>query len=136
VQSQVGALVSNIAVLFETRKCLISFFLSRSQRKPFQQLQYDCVSPIKCKRGNEHICFITISGMFSAQSNYCYLQVMLCPRTGRRHQLRVHSCHVGHRIAGDYTYSSGQDSITPRMFLHAQRLVLPNRVKHLDLECP
>jgi hypothetical protein len=61
---------------------------------------------------------------------------MLCPRTGRRHQLRVHSCDVGHRIAGDYTYSSGQDSNTSRMFLHAQRLVLPNRVEHLDVECP
>jgi len=27
------------------------------------------------------------------------------PRTGRRHQLRVHSMSLGHPIVGDYTYN-------------------------------
>jgi hypothetical protein len=33
-------------------------------------------------------------------------------------------------------FSSGQDSKTSQMFLHVQRLVLPNRVEHLDVQCP
>jgi 23S rRNA-/tRNA-specific pseudouridylate synthase len=31
--------------------------------------------------------------------------VRLLPRTGRRHQLRVHSMCLGHPIVGDFTYN-------------------------------
>ena len=59
------------------------------------------------------------------------------PVTGRRHQIRVHLTHVGHRIAGDATYGGclpvGWESDREwdrgdepyRMCLHASRLVLP-----------
>jgi 23S rRNA pseudouridine955/2504/2580 synthase len=51
--------------------------------------------------------------------------------TGRTHQIRVHSHFAGHPIIGDEKY--GQEEINgkfynlglKRMFLHAQRLVLP-----------
>jgi 23S rRNA-/tRNA-specific pseudouridylate synthase len=32
-------------------------------------------------------------------------KVRLLPRTGRRHQLRVHSMCLGHPIVGDFTYN-------------------------------
>jgi RluA family pseudouridine synthase len=47
------------------------------------------------------------------------------PRTGRRHQIRVHLYHLGHPIAGDPLYG---DEATrqgfSRMMLHAWRLAL------------
>ena len=50
-------------------------------------------------------------------------KVLLSPITGRRHQLRVHCHHLGHTIVGDFTYSNRQDILSPRMFLHAHRLI-------------
>eukprot|EP01006_Ploeotia_vitrea_P032009 TRINITY_DN64291_c0_g1_i3.p1 TRINITY_DN64291_c0_g1~~TRINITY_DN64291_c0_g1_i3.p1 ORF type:complete len:244 (-),score=15.21 TRINITY_DN64291_c0_g1_i3:37-768(-) len=47
--------------------------------------------------------------------------VVLQPKTGRRHQLRVHLKEWGHSIVGDYTYSKDDPNI-PRMFLHAWKL--------------
>eukprot|EP00966_Prymnesium_polylepis_P090242 2090079-Prymnesium_polylepis.1 len=47
------------------------------------------------------------------------------PRTGRRHQLRVHLAHIGYPIVGDYTYAN--DKLAHRMFLHAAALELPLR---------
>ena len=60
-------------------------------------------------------------------------KVQLIPKTGRRHQLRVHTALMGHYILGDVTYSSLDDGDTnkdrsesyPRMCLHAYSLQLP-----------
>ena len=45
------------------------------------------------------------------------------PRTGRRHQLRLHSAHHGHALVGDFTYAA--DKLCYRTFLHAAALELP-----------
>ena len=47
------------------------------------------------------------------------------PRTGRRHQIRVHLYHLGHPIAGDPFYGERavQEGFS-RLMLHAQRLTL------------
>ena len=50
-------------------------------------------------------------------------KVQLQPRTGRRHQLRLHCAALGHPIVGDATY--GDDTESQRMMLHAWKLVLP-----------
>nr|XP_046476752.1 RNA pseudouridylate synthase domain-containing protein 1-like isoform X3 [Neodiprion pinetum] len=60
-------------------------------------------------------------------------KVLLCPKTGRRHQLRVHCSHIGHTIIGDYTYSERQDTEPHRTFLHSFRLILQNEVENLDV---
>ncbi|MGE5295159.1 MAG: RluA family pseudouridine synthase [Solirubrobacterales bacterium] len=47
------------------------------------------------------------------------------PKTGRRHQIRVHLYSIGHAIAGDRLY--GDQMIQrdyPRMMLHAKRLTI------------
>ena len=49
--------------------------------------------------------------------------VWLMPRTGRRHQLRLHMAHIGFPIVGDFTYAN--DKLCHRMFLHATALELP-----------
>ena len=48
--------------------------------------------------------------------------VSLYPQTGRRHQLRAHLHHIGHRIVGDVAYG-GEPSLD-RMMLHAVELSL------------
>jgi 23S rRNA pseudouridine1911/1915/1917 synthase len=53
--------------------------------------------------------------------------VLLYPRTGRTHQLRVHLSSLGHPILGDQTYggkkvSSVADIEIPRVMLHARTL--------------
>ena len=51
-------------------------------------------------------------------------RVLLRPRTGRRHQLRLHCAMLGHPIVGDATYGPADDG-QERMMLHAQSLMLP-----------
>ncbi|KAL1522071.1 hypothetical protein AB1Y20_021714 [Prymnesium parvum] len=50
-------------------------------------------------------------------------KLLLCPLTGRRHQLRLHCAVLGHPIVGDFAYTA--DRTAPRMMLHAWRLQLP-----------
>jgi len=53
--------------------------------------------------------------------------VLLYPRTGRTHQLRVHLASLGHPILGDHTYGGRKVHIInemeiPRVMLHARTL--------------
>ncbi|XP_031847920.1 RNA pseudouridylate synthase domain-containing protein 1 isoform X2 [Nomia melanderi] len=61
-------------------------------------------------------------------------KVLLCPETGRRHQLRVHCSYIGHTVIGDYTYSERKDVEPYRTFLHSFRLILNNDVENLDIK--
>jgi hypothetical protein len=59
----------------------------------------------------------------------------LRPRTGRRHQLRVHCYHLGHPILGDPLYGEATVQRTyPRLFLHAGALTAPEL--GLAVVCP
>ena len=54
-------------------------------------------------------------------------RVMLLPRTGRSHQLRVHMLSLGHPILGDRLYADGAAlAASPRLLLHAAELSLFN----------
>ena len=70
--------------------------------------------------------------------------VRMYPRTGRRHQLRVHCALAGHPIVGDKTYwgflreseegkedkgSLSLTTLSPRCALHAERLRMPGLLK-------
>ena len=60
------------------------------------------------------------------------------PRTGRRHQIRVHLYHLGHPIVGDPLYGEkARQKDFPRLMLHAQRLTaqLPSGTD-LTVEAP
>lgn len=51
------------------------------------------------------------------------------PFTGRSHQLRVHLQAIGHPILGDPLYASPeQETVVPRLLLHAQALELAHPV--------
>jgi len=49
--------------------------------------------------------------------------VSLQPKTGRRHQLRVHMAHISHPIVGDTAYADDWNNY--RMYLHSRKLFLP-----------
>jgi tRNA pseudouridine32 synthase / 23S rRNA pseudouridine746 synthase len=54
-----------------------------------------------------------------------YTLIEAHPRTGRRHQIRVHLYHLGHPIVGDRLYGDkAVQSQFPRLMLHAQRITL------------
>jgi tRNA pseudouridine32 synthase/23S rRNA pseudouridine746 synthase len=61
-------------------------------------------------------------------------KVMLQPKSGRRHQLRLHMKDIGHPICGDATYA--EDMISHRMMLHAWRLTLPIDLQTEEIERP
>lgn len=73
--------------------------------------------------------------------NYCLVEAS--PKTGRTHQIRVHSAHIGHPIVGDDKY--GQCAVLPqdivqntRLYLHARsiqfNLAGKSYVFHADLD--
>lgn len=57
-------------------------------------------------------------------SNACWVEAQ--PRTGRTHQIRVHSAHIQHPIIGDIKYGSKASVILPdlpqRLYLHAREI--------------
>jgi 23S rRNA pseudouridine955/2504/2580 synthase len=69
--------------------------------------------------------------------NCCMVEVNL--ETGRTHQIRVHSAHIGHPIAGDKKYGDDEfNSIMKnmglkRLFLHAHVLAFQNPVRDHDI---
>jgi RluA family pseudouridine synthase len=48
------------------------------------------------------------------------------PRTGRKHQIRVHLAERGLPILGDGVYGGQASGLAPRLMLHAVRLALPH----------
>lgn len=51
--------------------------------------------------------------------------VEIRPRTGRRHQIRVHLYHLGHSVVGDPLYDDKNiQKNFPRLMLHAQGLTI------------
>jgi 23S rRNA-/tRNA-specific pseudouridylate synthase len=59
-------------------------------------------------------------------------KIALHPKTGRRHQLRVHMAFLGHEIVGDKTYGEGTNPTCHRMCLHSASLTIPG----LHFEAP
>lgn len=56
-------------------------------------------------------------------------RVLLYPKTGRSHQLRVHMLALGHPILGDEFYAEGKAlAASPRLCLHAKELTIEHPI--------
>ena len=64
------------------------------------------------------------------------------PISGRTHQIRVHTQHVGHPILGDNKYQNDQSQAVSataglkRLFLHARAITFELGGDRYELECP
>ena len=77
----------------------------------------------------------------STHGPHAFTKVRLIPRTGRRHQLRVHTSLAGHAIVGDCTYEETNDArgLFHRMCLHSHELELKlklNDAQPLYIQAP
>ena len=63
------------------------------------------------------------------------------PVSGRTHQIRVHTQHIGHPILGDIKYQNDQSQAVTataglkRLFLHAKAIAFELAGEHYELEC-
>lgn len=64
-----------------------------------------------------------------------YDLVLVFPKTGRTHQIRVHMAALGHPITGDTLYGS-KDPLLSRQFLHAFRLAFDFHNEEYSFVCP
>lgn len=64
------------------------------------------------------------------------------PVSGRTHQIRVHTQHIGHPILGDSKYQNDQSQAVTatvglkRLFLHARAIAFELAGERFELECP
>jgi len=104
-------------------------------------------APIARDPGSATKMAVLIDGKY-ARTHYRRIREWLSPElsllevqleTGRTHQIRVHMAAIDHAVVGDSLYRPGPDPIrTPRMFLHAHRLVFehPFTGETMEVEAP
>ena len=77
--------------------------------------------------------FTVLKRFVRAEGKFSSLQVL--PRTGRKHQIRIHLAHMGYPIVGDKLYGTNEDlylALVERRLSDEQRkrLLLPNHALH------
>lgn len=88
--------------------------------------------PLRCDWPNRPLQMVDRKQGKSALTNWRVLErednatwLLLMPRTGRSHQLRVHMLSIGHPILGDNFYANGEAlAAADRLMLHAESLEL------------
>jgi 23S rRNA pseudouridine1911/1915/1917 synthase len=68
-----------------------------------------------------------------AEGDFSLLRI--APRTGRKHQIRIHLAHIGHPIVGDKLYGGDEDLylalVEDRLTeLKRRQLILPHHALH------
>ncbi len=74
-----------------------------------------------------------IVGQASSRAEFSLLRI--APRTGRKHQIRIHLAHIGHAIVGDKLYGGDEDiymALVQNRLTDAQRakLIFENHALH------
>jgi 23S rRNA pseudouridine1911/1915/1917 synthase len=90
----------------------------------------DCVRPDGARSQTE----FWVEQKFSrAEGDFTLLRIV--PRTGRKHQIRIHLAHIGHAIVGDKLYGGDDDSylalVQNRLTgAHRAKLIFQNHALH------
>jgi len=90
----------------------------------------DCVRPDGAPAQTQ----FTVLSRFKHEDHKVSL-LQLLPRTGRKHQIRIHLAHLGHPIVGDKLYGADEDlylALVERRLTDVQRaqLILPHHALH------
>ena len=101
------------------------FFVERRFYVGVQAL--GCPGTLKCE--------LQLSAPPSSLPNLPFSLLRLVPRTGRKHQLRIHLAHLGHPIVGDKLYGGDEDiylALVENRLTAAQRqkLIFPHQALH------
>jgi 23S rRNA pseudouridine1911/1915/1917 synthase len=96
----------------------------------------DCVCPDGAAAQTEFFVerrFSQLSTFNPQPSTYSLLRII--PRTGRKHQIRIHLAHLGHPIVGDKLYGGDEDcylALVQNRLTEAQRakLIFENHALH------
>ncbi len=124
-----------IQVMFEAREVQKTYWALLTNRwEGNKRVVIDVPLEKNTLKSGERLVTVTETGKaseteFKLLENYdqaCWAEAS--PKTGRTHQIRVHSAHMGHVIVGDDKYGSlageveGIDNRHRRLFLHARSI--------------
>jgi RluA family pseudouridine synthase len=138
-----GALI--VAKSKKAQERLEDLFRHRKVRKDYlaivdgiiekKQGQIDSPLEVKRRRQGELICGIVEHAESKALTQYKVLRsqkkaslVLVTPKTGRTHQIRVHFSSIGHPLLGDVRYATSFRSLYRpyRQMLHAWKILFPH----------
>lgn len=102
--------VSLVRGVPKSQKATIEAAIARNQKDP-KQFKVDVMGKFAQTYYEVHK---------SNDSNESY--VLLWPKTGRTHQLRIHMSYIGCPIIGDQLYDAAHSIKEPRLYLHANKL--------------
>lgn len=102
-------------------------------RSPQDRRKQKALSPLEPKGQNARDA-ITEYEVIEKFDDYTLLKVS--PKTGRKHQIRVHLASINHPLAGDALYGFKNQAVPKgltRQFLHASSLKINNEEYHSEL---